>query len=137
MTANQKNALYGLDMLLRLSKVRVTRTTLRDKLWQHLDFPSLTSLGDTLDELRVDNLAAHLGPGQLAEVPLPALVYLHIEGGLFAPVRAIGGSVEWWHNKRGWQKDSLARFSQQWSGVALLIEPTEQSGESSYAKSRK
>ena len=35
LTAPQKNALHGLDMLLRLSKVRVTRTTLREKLWQH------------------------------------------------------------------------------------------------------
>ena len=138
LTAPQKNALHGLDMLLRLSKVRVTRATLRDKLWQHPDFPSLTSLSDTLDELKVDNIAAHLTPEQLPEIPLPALVYLRSEGGFFAPVRATASdAVEWWHSKRGWQTETLARFNQQWNGVALLIEPTERSGEAGYAQSRK
>ena len=138
LTAPQKNALHGLDMLLRLSNVRVTRATLRDKLWLHPDFPSLTSLSDTLDELKVDNMAAHLTPEQLLEIPLPALAYLDSEGGFFAPVSAIApDAVEWWHNQRGWQKDSLAGFNQKWNGVTLLIEPTERSGEANYASSRK
>jgi uncharacterized membrane protein/protein-disulfide isomerase len=138
LTAPQKNALHGLDMLLRLSQVRVTRATLREKLWQHPDFPSLTSLSDTLDELKVDNVAAHLTADQLPEIPLPALAYLSSEGGFFAPVRATAAdAVEWWHDKRGWQKDSLAQFNQKWNGVTLLIEPTERSGEADYAKSRK
>lgn len=136
--APQKNALHSLDMLLHLSQVRVTRATLREKLWQHPDFPSLASLSDTLDELKVNNFAAHLAPDQLSEIPLPALAYLNSEGGFFAPVRAAAANaVEWWHSKRGWQKDSLAQFSQEWSGITLLIEPTEQSGEADYAKNRK
>lgn len=138
LTAPQKNALHGLDMLLRLSQVRVTRTTLRDKLGQHPDFPSLISLSDTLNELKVDNIAAHLTPEQLPEIPLPALAYLDSEGGFFAPVRTTAAdAVEWYHTKRGWQKDSLAEFNQKWNGVTLLIEPTEQSGEANYASSRK
>lgn len=138
LTAPQKNALHGLDMLLRLSNIRVTRTTLRDKLWQHPDFPSLVSLSDTLDELKVDNAAAHLTADQLPEIPLPALVYLRSEGGIFAPVRATASdSVEWWHHRRGWQKDSLTEFSQKWDGVTLLMEPTQQSGEVDYVKNRK
>lgn len=138
LTAPQKNALHGLDMLLRLSQVRVTRATLRDKLWQHPDFPSLISLSDTLDELKVDNIAAHLTPEQLPEIPLPALAYLDSEGGFFAPVRATAAdAVEWYHTKRGWQKDSLAQFNQKWSGVTLLIEPSERSGETDYARNRK
>ena len=35
LTEPQKNALHGLDMLLRLSQVQVTRATLREKLWEH------------------------------------------------------------------------------------------------------
>ncbi len=138
LTAPQKNALHGLDMLLRLSKVRVTRATLQEKLWHHPDFPSLTSLSDTLDDLRVDNIAAHLTPDKLPEIPLPALAYLVSEGGFFAPVRATAAdAVEWWHNKRGWQKEPLAEFGQKWSGITLLIEPTERSGEADYAQNRK
>ncbi|WP_035562381.1 vitamin K epoxide reductase family protein [Hymenobacter sp. IS2118] len=138
LTAPQKNAVSGLDMLLRLSQVRVTRATLQEKLWQHPDFPTLTALSDTLDEFRVENMAAHLTADQLPEIPLPALAYLSSEGGFFAPVRATAANtVEWWHNKWGWQKDSTAQFSQKWNGVMLLIEPTERSGEAGYAQSRK
>jgi hypothetical protein len=61
-TAAEKNAIDALDMLLKLSKVRVTRRTLKEKLWQHPDFPSLASLSDVLDEFKTPNLAIHLPP---------------------------------------------------------------------------
>ena len=138
MNAPQKNALHALAALLRLSRVRVTRATLAEKLGQHPDFPSLTALSDTLDELRVDNLAAHLTPDQLPDIPLPALVYLNSAGGFFAPLRAATpAAVEWWHARRGWQTESLSQFSQHWNGVALLVEPTERAGEANYAQSRR
>ena len=138
LTANQNRALNSLHMLLRLSKVRVTRTTLRNKLRQHPAFPNLTSLSDTLTDLRVGNLAVDISPEQLTKIPLPALAYLSSEGGFFAPVRAAtADSVEWWHHQKGWQQESTRYFNRHWNGVALLIEPTDQSGEKQYAQTQR
>lgn len=136
MGSTHQNALRALTQLLYLSNVRVTRVTLREKLWRHPDFPSLISLSDTLDEFNIDNLAVRLTPSQLFEIPLPAVVYLNSEGGIFAPVRMVASdTVEWWHDRWGWQTETFAQFNQHWNGVALVIEPTEQSGEHDYAKS--
>ena len=134
----EKNAIDALDMLLQLSKVRVTRRTLREKLWQHPDFPSLVSLADTLEELTVKNLAINVSSERLADIPLPALAYMNIDGGMFALVRSVkSDTIEWLHTKRGWQRQPLYEFSQQWNGVALLIEPNRQSGEVNYEKQRR
>lgn len=133
----EKNALDATKALLDFSKVPATKLGLREALWQHPDFPSLNALSDVLNDFRVPNLSTRLTPDRLHEVPLPALMYLNIDGGMFAPLRNVNGSVEWLHTQRGWQKESLAQFSQKWSGVTLLIEPNEQSGERDYVQNRR
>ena len=138
MNAAEKNAFESLAMLLQLSKVRVTRNTVREKLWQHPDFPSLVSLSDALDELNVSNMATRLTPEQLPSIPLPALAYLEIDGGIFVLIRTIAADkVEWLHTKRGWQKQTLSDFSRIWNGVTLLIEANQQSGEANFTEQRK
>lgn len=116
----EKNAIHAIEQLLQMSKVRVTKRTLRDKLGQHPDFPSLASLSDTLSELKIANLATHLPLERLSEIPLPAIAYVDIDGGIFAPIRAISErTVEWLHTKKGWQYESKDEFSAKWNGGGI------------------
>jgi uncharacterized membrane protein len=133
----EKNALDATKALLDFSKVRATKLGLKEALEQHPDFPSMNALSDVLNDWQVPNLAARLSPDRLHEIPLPALTYLSVDGGIFAPLRSVNGSVEWLHTQRGWQRDSLRDFAHKWSGVALLIEPNEQSGEKEYTQNRR
>lgn len=134
----EKNALRAVQQLLQTSKVRVTRRTLEEKLWQHPDFPSLASLSNVLDELHVSNLVTRLPSEQLTGIPLPAIAYLETEGGMLATIHSISGQlIEWTHTTRGRQRESLTSFKQKWNGVTLLVEPDEQSGESDYDENRK
>ena len=138
LNAAEKNALNALDVLLQLSKVRVTRRTLREKLWHHPDFPSLASLSETLDEFNVTHLATRLTPDRLLEIPLPAIAFLETNGGLLAPIRSISThTVEWLHTKRGWQHEPLADFLTKWNGVTLLVEPDYNAGEKNYSSKRR
>lgn len=132
-----KNALDATKALLDFSNVPATRRGLKEALGQHPDFPSLSSLSDVLNDFQVPNISTRLTPDRLAEIPLPALTYLNIEGGMFAPLRSVNGSIEWLHTQRGWQKDSISEFVHKWSGVTLLVEPNEQSGERQYAQNRR
>lgn len=134
---SEKNALEATNMLLYLSKVRVTAHSLRDALWQHPDFPSLSALSDVLTDFNVPNMATRLTPDRLPEIPLPALAQLQVDGGVFAPVRKVGSTVEWLHTQRGWQSESYNDFVHKWTGVALLIEPNATSGEREYAQNRR
>ncbi|TDB57955.1 vitamin K epoxide reductase family protein [Arundinibacter roseus] len=132
----EKNALDATKALLDFSKVRATKLGLKEALEQHPDFPSMNSLSDVLNNWQIPNLAARLTPDRLHEIPLPALTYLTIDGGIFATLRSVNGNVKWLHTERGWQEESIGQFSQKWSGVTLLIEPTEQSGEREYIQNR-
>jgi uncharacterized membrane protein len=133
----EKNALDATKVLLNFSKVRATTLGLKEALGQHPDFPSMNALSDVLTDWQVPNLAARLTPDRLHDIPLPALTYLNIDGGMFAPLRSVNGQVEWLHTERGWQKESIGQFAQKWSGVALLIEPNGQSGELEYSQNRR
>ncbi|WP_375445488.1 hypothetical protein [uncultured Fibrella sp.] len=95
--------------------------------------------GNVLTELSVPHLATRLSADRLAEIPLPVLVQVHVaDDDLFAPIRRLDEQhVEWYDTAKGWQKELLPGFLAHWTGIALLIEPTEESGEKQYAISRR
>jgi uncharacterized membrane protein len=139
MTLNpsEKNAFVAVNNLLKIAKVKVTETTLKSKLLQHSDFPTLISLSDVLTDLKVDNMATQINPYQLSEIPLPAIA--HFEDGFgYGTINKIEDNhVEWLHEKMGIRRESIAEFSQRWQGITLLTQPNEKSGEENYSKNRK
>lgn len=137
LTAIEKNAVDATKALLDFSKVTVSKFGIREALWQHPDFPSLNALSDVLTEFEVPNIATRLTPDQLNTIPVPALVHLEVEGGIFAPVRKVGDKVEWFHTQRGWQQEIFNEFIQKWSGITLLLEPNIRSGERNYTINRR
>ncbi|TAE36373.1 MAG: peptidase C39 bacteriocin processing [Runella slithyformis] len=129
----EKNAVAALSQVLNLNKVQVTHLSLKKALWQHPDFPGLIALSDVLTDFKVPNLATRISPEQLTTIPLPAVAYLTVNGGIFAPVRSVGQMVEWFDTNRGWQKEAWNDFVTKWDGVMLLVAPDQQSGEADYA----
>jgi hypothetical protein len=75
MTLNpsEKNAFFAVNNLLKIAKVKVTETTLKSKLLQHSDFPTLISLSDVLTDLKVDNMATRINYQKSHSLPLPIL----------------------------------------------------------------
>jgi uncharacterized membrane protein len=136
---HDRNALDALMGLLAAARIRATRRTVAQRLFDHPDFPGLAALSDVLTDLNVEHLATRLTPDALAEIPLPALVQLR-EGNdvAFATVRSVTSqTVEWQDTTKGWQRDTRPDFEKRWTGIALLIEPTEQSGERDYDANRR
>ena len=139
MTLNpsEKNAFVAVNNLLKIAKVKVTETTLKNKLLQHSDFPTLISLSDVLTDLKVDNMATRINPYQLSEIPLPAIAHFE-DGSGYATINKIeNNQVEWLHEKMGIRSESIAEFSHKWQGITLLTQPNEKSGEENYLKNRR
>ncbi len=139
MTLNpsEKNAFVAVNNLLKIAKVKVTETTLKNKLLQHSDFPTLISLSDVLTELKVDNMATRINPYQLSEIPLPAIAHFEDGSGYGTIHKIENNQVEWLHEKMGIRRESIAEFSQKWQGITLLTQPNEKSGEENYSRNRK
>ena len=134
---SEKNAFVALEQLLKLTKVKVTSTTLKNKLLQHPDFPTLVSLSDVLTDVKVDNMATRINPYQLAEIPLPAIAHFEDGTGYITINKIADNQVEWLHDKMGIRRESIADFSQKWQGITLLAQPNENSGEANFTKKRK
>jgi uncharacterized membrane protein len=134
---SEKNAFVALEQLLKLTKVKVTSITLKNKLLQHPDFPTLVSLSDVLTDVKVDNMATRINPYQLSEIPLPAIAHFE-DGSGYATIHKIADNqVEWLHDKMGIRRESIADFSQKWQGITLLAQPNENSGEDNFTKNRR
>ena len=134
----ENNAFESIKTLVKEVNIRVTSTSLKKALISHYDFPSLSSICDVLEDFNVPNLATKLNSEQLQQIPLPALVYINIDGGTFATIKKISeNQIEWQHNTLGTKNESIEDFSEKWDGVALLIEPNENSGEIDYEKSNR
>ena len=119
----QRNAFFATKQLLALMNVNIKAKTLTDLLVSSRDFPSLAAIVETLETLKIKNLPISIKEEQLKEIPLPAIAQLIIDGDVFVPIRKIENqNVEWCHEKKGWQSESLTEFAQKWNGVILLVD---------------
>ncbi|MHA4740616.1 vitamin K epoxide reductase family protein [Dyadobacter sp. MSC1_007] len=134
----EKNAKNAVEYLLWAAKVNVTPRGVTDTLCLHPDYPSIAAVSDALAEWNVDNIATRLHIQQLKDIPLPALAYLTIKGGILAPIKSVADdNITWLDTQDGWKTEALNTFQQKWEGVVLLLEPNDQSGEIDYAKKKK
>lgn len=134
----EKNAYDALVYLTQTVRLPITAMSVKKQLYLHPDFPSLLAMSDVLTEWKVPNIASRVSKDQLVDIPLPAMAYLDLYGGYFAPIRRVKNEqVEWLDTNRGWQTDSLADFSRKWNNIVLLMEPNEYSGETNYRQKKR
>ena len=134
-----ENATATLHSLLKGLRANVTRATVRQTLEQHPDFPSLLSLSEVLTDWKIDNTALQLNTTeQLREMPLPFVAHLRRNGGWYVLVTALqGDKITYTDNSKGRNTETVTEFEQKWSGVVLLAEADEQSGEADYQTNRR
>lgn len=117
---------------------KLTLTTLRDTLEQHPDYPSLLSLGDTLDRYHIENAALRIDAEQLALLQVPYIAHLRTHGGTFVLVERATAEAFTYRNEKGKRiTETREDFLKKWSGVVFIAEPTEVSGEKNYAAKRR
>ncbi|MFD2572958.1 vitamin K epoxide reductase family protein [Spirosoma soli] len=136
--ASEDNATATLYALVRGLKAKVTRATVREELAMHPDFPSLFSLSEVLTGWKIENMALRLNTiEQLRELPLPFVAHQKKEGGWYVLVADITGQrIRYIDSERGHITEPLADFEKAWTGVVLLAETNEHSGEPNYALNR-
>jgi ABC-type bacteriocin/lantibiotic exporter with double-glycine peptidase domain len=105
---NEKNVFEVLWQLIKLSKLKVTATSLKNAIQQHREASTLVGLSDVLNEFNIPNLGTRLSPEQLYEIPLPAVGYFDINGGTFVTIKKIENDIiEWYHDQDGIIKESI------------------------------
>ena len=130
---SEKNAISVVDYIINSLKIKVTTKTLKETLYLNPNFPSLLSLSDVLKDWGVNNLATRIHYEDLINIPLPAIAYINVNGGIFAPIRNVTEtSIEWRDNQEKWKTETIEEFNSKWDNVVLLFELKENAGEKNY-----
>lgn len=126
------NILHATAKLLRLQNIKVTSKTLKETLFSHPHHLSLLSITETLNHWKVDTAALRISPEELDEVATPFIAYLS-SGRKFITVAEVSAEyIYYFGDNKNKQQYPRKDFMQVWSGVVLLAEPTEESGEPGY-----
>lgn len=131
---NTSNAVIQFIKQLR---VPVTTSSIVETLENHPDYPSLLSICDSLNSWKIENIALNVEPESLDQLPVPFLAHTKKGGGNFWVVKAVGEEVKWLDEKGKEQNKVKQDFIKHWSGVVLLAEKDEYSGEKDFKARRK
>lgn len=118
------NATAVLVNLFKILDVPVSPGEVEQKVYGHKDFPfiSMQHLADFLISWQFNVRIVRISPSVLEKVRLPAIAYTSGKGGAFVLVHSLDGeNLSYLHPATGWVTESLATFSQTWTGVLMEI----------------
>jgi uncharacterized membrane protein len=136
---SDQNCVNAACRLISILKVRATRTTVKNKLIIHPDYPSLLSISDTLTDIYVKNTSGLVPAAHLDQLPLPFIVQVRVdEKEYFTVVTAISNNSVTCMKVDSDSFQTLKRndFTALWTGIVMLAETTSLSGEQGYDKER-
>lgn len=126
-----------INLLLQLD-VPATPDTVRRMVRTHHAYPSLLSLTDTLDDLHLDTMKVKIGIEQLSEVEFPCIAHLTKNSGHFVVIDSITDqSLNILDPETGWMSVGREDFRKDWSGVVVLVNRNDESGERGYAAKKR
>lgn len=124
------NITYCLSGLLTSLGVKHTPKKLNRSILTHPFCYSLEGITNTLDEYRVQNVAFRATTPQLQQMNYPVIVHINESNGIFALLHAMDDGKVTISTERGKTKSyPLEDFAKLWSGITVMAEATEQSGE--------
>jgi thiol-disulfide isomerase/thioredoxin len=134
-----ENTLICTKRLFDLIKLPYTSGFLKEKLLTHPEPESLLSISDTLAEYKVESLALQIGEDKLDQLPLPCVVQINQNPyPYFSCLSQVSADrVEYLDDKGKTAELAKAEFITKWTGVTLVLEKGEDSGEPEYQQRRK
>jgi uncharacterized membrane protein len=141
--SNEDSCVVATHRLLQTMMVPVTRTALSGNLHEHPDYPSLLSVSDVLKDYKVDNISLRTNLEQVLQLPAPFLVQLKATMETpyenFTVVRKVRDGLFDIYNvtDNKWSLTPAATFARKWTGIVLLPEAAEESGEKDYVRNVK
>ncbi len=122
------------NLLARL-KIGYTDRFLMDTILSHPEHPSLLAVSDTLSKYQIEDLPVKVDGHRLQGLPLPCIVQLSDNGGMFHVLTRYSAKESIYLNDKGKQVAIPTKeFLTRWTGVCLLAETTADSGEPGIAE---
>ncbi len=123
---------------LKLLKVKANDATVNEILQNHPDWPGLLCISDTLNKWSIPNGAGKIEPSQINQLPVPFIAYTNDRAHPLSIVTQVADTaIEIFaKNYNTAITKSKEEFLKSWTGIYLIAEPDEHSGEKEYEKNK-
>lgn len=133
----ESNCESAMCALIRTLGIKVSPKTIKQKIQEHPNTPSLLTISDLLNEWKVKNVSIRASEEQIHELPMPFIAQVRQNSqNDFIVIRENNGksliASDTIHKK--WHKVSFHEFIDKWTGVVMLVEPSDDAGEPDYKK---
>ena len=124
---------------LKLLKVKVNGTTINETLQNHPDWPSMLCISDSFNKWNIPNGAGKIEPEKIDELPTPFIAYTNNREFPLAIVSHTDDKDIYFYTKNYSKPtiESKKGFLKSWTGVYLIAEPNEHSGEKDYEQHKR
>jgi uncharacterized membrane protein len=124
---------------LRMLGVKVNGTTVDESLQNHPDWPSLLCVSDVLTNWNIPNAGGKMEVNDIDSLPIPFIAYTHNIESPLAVVQSISPKEIVCYSQDFKKPKVLQReeFIKNWTGIYLIAEPGEASGEKNYKANRR
>jgi thiol-disulfide isomerase/thioredoxin len=124
---------------LKLLNVKVTNVTVDETLQNHPDWPSLLCISDSLNRWNISNAAGEIEVSEIDQLPTPFMAYTDgIENPLEIVTQILENEIRLYSTKQNKLiTESKETFLKRWSGVYLIAEKNEKSGEKDFEITRR
>ncbi|GGB11615.1 vitamin K epoxide reductase family protein [Puia dinghuensis] len=122
-------------VFLKLLNVKVNKTTVNNTLQNHPDWPSLLCLSDSFTKWQIPNGAGKVEPAGIDSLPLPFIAYTKddIESPFTVITQVTDSTISYYAKDYSRLKtEDKKTFLRKWTGVYLIAEVNEYSGEAGY-----
>jgi hypothetical protein len=135
LTAQAKNSIESLCILIKELNIPLLRGSIVDSLLVHPDFPALSALSDILDRWDIPNASLKINKSKLEgeELSGPFIANANISGQQLVVVKAIRKEKVVYFDVKGADKEvDYSEFRRNWDGIMLIAEKKEDSGDPDY-----
>ncbi|MFT4071711.1 MAG: thioredoxin domain-containing protein [Dysgonamonadaceae bacterium] len=126
----------ALITFLKLLNIKVNNSTVANELQSHPDFPSILSISDSLTKWNIPNGVGKVDIANINQLPIPFIAYTKYDVETLCIVNKISATyVHYYLPETGkFITDDRANFLKKWTGIYLIAEKTNISGEKEYQK---
>ena len=133
---NQDNAIAVVRRMIRHYKIPVTDQSVEEVLKSHSDYPSLKSICDALNEWKIENYPMRLDRDELRDAGSPFIAHLKDKEEKIAFVPGFNGNSKVTYYDSFGKSKTVGKetFFNMYSGVSILIDPGEDSGDRDFTE---
>jgi len=131
--AREDNTVGIIQRAVKHYGLHVIKSTVKEALKSHPDYPSFKSICDTLNEWKIENYPLRYEVNELEDLQSPYIVHFDRGGGIIGFVTDTGKDlVTYYTSYNEKRKTGRKEFLESCSGAVILLNPDERSGERDY-----